>query len=172
MGIGVNVAFLLTQPSFVADYGREAWLPFYRTLTESVIAPQPRVFGILLILFEVVMGLFLLSSGVGVKLGLIGSMIFVLALIPLYVSQIAGSRCPLITTADSHVLPIYRNWIIMAGWQKPKQKAADPPAAPVEKSRKKRRGVPSREKRRTAENSASAITGTPSPSLPCLRIIP
>ena len=89
MGIGVNVAFLLTQPSFVSDYGREAWLPLYRTLTESVIAPQPRIFGILLILFEVAMGLFLLSSGAWVKVGLIGTMIFVLALVPIHVAQIA-----------------------------------------------------------------------------------
>ncbi len=88
MGVGVNVAFLLTQPSFVADYGREAWLPLYRTLTETIIAPRPRIFGILLILFEVAMGLLLLSRGAWVKVGLIGTMIFVLALVPIYVTQI------------------------------------------------------------------------------------
>lgn len=88
MGVGVNVAFLLTQPSFVADYGREAWLPLYRTLTETIIAPRPRIFGILLILFEVAMGLFLLSRGIWVKVGLIGTMIFVLALVPIHVTQI------------------------------------------------------------------------------------
>jgi hypothetical protein len=88
MGVGVNVAFLLTQPSFVADYGREAWLPLYRTLTETIIAPQPKIFGILLILFEVAMGLFLLSRGIWVKVGLIGTMIFVLALVPIHVTQI------------------------------------------------------------------------------------
>jgi len=88
MGVGVNVAFLLTQPSFVADYGREAWLPLYRALTETIIVPQPRIFGILLILFEVAMGLLLLSRGAWVKVGLIGTMIFVLALVPIYVTQI------------------------------------------------------------------------------------
>lgn len=88
MGVGVNVAFLLTQPSFVADYGREAWLPLYRTLTETIIAPRPRIFGILLILFEIAMGLLLLSRGAWVKVGLIGTMIFVLALVPIYVTQI------------------------------------------------------------------------------------
>lgn len=89
MGIGVNVTFLLTQPDFVLNYGRESWLPLYRTLTESVIAPSPAAFGILLILFEVAMGLFLLSRGVWVKVGLIGTTIFVLALVPIHVAQIA-----------------------------------------------------------------------------------
>jgi hypothetical protein len=89
MGIGVNVTFLLTQPSFVFDYGREAWLPLYRTLTESIIAPQPRIFGILLILFEVTMGLFLLGRRAWVRVGLIGTMIFVLVLVPINIAQIA-----------------------------------------------------------------------------------
>jgi hypothetical protein len=89
MGIGVNVSFLLTQPNFVSDYGEGAWLPLYRTLTESIIAPQPKLFGILLILFEVAMGIFLLSRGVWVKVGLVGTTIFVLALVPIHVAQIA-----------------------------------------------------------------------------------
>lgn len=89
MAIGVNVTFLLTQPDFVLNYGREAWLPLYRTLTESVIALSPTAFGILLILFEVAMGLFLLSKGVWVKVGLIGTMMFVLALVPIHIAQIA-----------------------------------------------------------------------------------
>jgi hypothetical protein len=29
-GLGVNLSFLLTQPSFVYDYGKNAWLPLYR----------------------------------------------------------------------------------------------------------------------------------------------
>jgi len=89
MGIGVNVTFLLTQPAFVLNYGRESWLPLYRTLTDSVIALSPMTFGILLILFEAAMGLFLLSKEVWVKVGLIGTTIFVLALVPIHIAQIA-----------------------------------------------------------------------------------
>jgi hypothetical protein len=89
MGIGVNVTFLLIQPNFVSDYGGSAWFPLYRSLTQSIVAPQPKLFGILLILFEVAMGIFLLSRGVWVKVGLVGTMIFVLALVPINVAQIA-----------------------------------------------------------------------------------
>lgn len=89
MGLGVNLTFVLTQPSFVYDYGAGAWLPLYRTLTEGIIGINPTAFGILLIVFEVAMGLLLLSRGVGVKVGLIGTMVFVLALVPIHPAQIA-----------------------------------------------------------------------------------
>jgi hypothetical protein len=88
MGLGVNLPFLLTIPSFIVDYGRGAWVPLFRTLTENIIALNPVVFGVLLILFEVIMGIFLLSKGVPVKVGLIGTMIFILLLIPLHMIQL------------------------------------------------------------------------------------
>lgn len=89
MGLGVNLVFLLTDPQYVVAYGQGAWLPAYRTLTNSVVALNPAGFVILLILFEVFMGLCLLSKGTWVKAGLIGTMVFVVALVPLYYSQIA-----------------------------------------------------------------------------------
>ena len=42
MGLGVNLSFLLTQPSFVYDYGKNAWLPLYQTLSDRIIEPAPR----------------------------------------------------------------------------------------------------------------------------------
>ncbi len=72
MGLGVNIAFLLTDPIYIVTYGRGAWLPLYRTLTESIITFNPSLFAILLIVFEVAMGLLMLSRGAGVKVGLIG----------------------------------------------------------------------------------------------------
>jgi hypothetical protein len=89
MGIGVNLIFLITQPEFVYVYGRESWLPLYRTLTERIIGASPGGFGIALIMVEVLMGAFLLSRGVWVKIGLIGTMAFVLALVPISPAQIA-----------------------------------------------------------------------------------
>ena len=64
MGMGVNLTFVLVSPNFVADYGMNAWFPLYRTLTKLIIAPYPVAFGILLIVFEVGMGILLLSKGV------------------------------------------------------------------------------------------------------------
>ena len=103
MGIGVNLAFLLTQPDFVYVYGRNSWWPLYRTLTERIIGASTGVFGIALIVFEVLMGVFLLSRGVWVKIGLIATMVFVLALIPISPAQIAWvgpvvANCYLLTS--------------------------------------------------------------------------
>jgi len=89
MGIGVNLTFVLTQPDFVYEYGQGSWLPLYRTLTERVIGLSPTVFGIALIVFEVLMGVLLLSRGTWVKVGLVGTAVFVLALVPIHPQQIA-----------------------------------------------------------------------------------
>ena len=89
MGIGVNVTFTIASPTFVADYGMDAWLPLYRTLTEAVIAPVPRLFAVLLIIFEVTTGMLVLAKGRWVKAGLIGTIAFVLMLAPIHPAQIA-----------------------------------------------------------------------------------
>lgn len=115
MGIGVNGSFLLTQPTFVYDYGHSAHLSLYRTLAESIIAPAPMVFGILLIFFEVTMGTFLLSSGRWVKAGLIGTMAFVLMLVPIHYAQavwavsIVANIYLLTRRFDASVVMIFRN---------------------------------------------------------------
>lgn len=88
MGIGVNLTFVLTSPGFVVDYGRGSWVPVIVNLTDSIIAPNPILFGVLLIVFEATMGVMLLSRGNWVKGGLIGSMAFVLGLILLHPAQI------------------------------------------------------------------------------------
>ena len=89
MGIGVNLTFVLVSPTFVADYGRAAWFPLYRMLTELIIVPSPVIFGILLIIFEVTMGILLLSEGKWVKFGLIGTMVFIAGLAPIHIAQVA-----------------------------------------------------------------------------------
>jgi hypothetical protein len=89
MGLGVNLNFALTQPTFVLEYGSGAWLPLYRTLTARIIGSAPLLFAVLLIVFEVSMGILLLARGAAVKIGLVGTMVFVLALVPIALAQIA-----------------------------------------------------------------------------------
>lgn len=89
MGLGVNLTFFLTQPYYVYEYGMGAWMPFIRGLTESIIGLNPVLFGVLLIVFEVLVGLSLLASKNWVSLGIFMASLFILILIPLYYSQIA-----------------------------------------------------------------------------------
>lgn len=89
MGLGVNLSFIISQPYFVYEYGMSAWLPLYRTLTESIIGMNPVLFGVLLIIFEVSVGLMLLGKGKWTKAGILLASLFILILIPIYLSQIA-----------------------------------------------------------------------------------
>lgn len=89
MGLGVNLPFVVTRPFFVYEYGMGAWLPLFRTLTESIIGLNPQLFGVFLILFEVFVGLALLGKNRWVSMGIFLASLFILLLIPLYYSQIA-----------------------------------------------------------------------------------
>ena len=91
MGLGVNLSFVITQPFFVYEYGMGAWLPLFRSLTESIIGLNPVLFGVLLIIFEVLVGVALLGKNNWVNLGILFASAFILFLIPLYYSQIAWS---------------------------------------------------------------------------------
>jgi len=74
------VIFLSIIITLVFDYGKDAWLPLYQILTKTVIGLNPWLFGLLLILFEVTMGILILAKEFLVKIGLIGTMLFVLHL--------------------------------------------------------------------------------------------
>lgn len=89
MGFFVNLSCFLTQPFFVYEYGMGAWLPLYREITESVIGLNPRLFAIMLMVSETIMGLFLLYKGWFVKVGITAISLFGLILIPFNYSQIA-----------------------------------------------------------------------------------
>ena len=92
MGLGVNLMFLLFAPEefgeFIVEYGGGALLVTHRWLSSEVLARAPVVVGGLVVVFEVLMGLLILGKGTPVKVGLIGSMVFVVALAPVSVIQI------------------------------------------------------------------------------------
>jgi hypothetical protein len=82
MGLGVNGYFTFGNPQGYIDYASGALIPFYRDLALLIININPLIFGILLILYEVVMGIFLLHKGKYVKAGLIGTILFLIAIAP------------------------------------------------------------------------------------------
>lgn len=88
MAIGVNGSFTFSNPQAYVDYANEALIPFYRSLTMSVIETSPFLIGILLMLFEITMGVLLLHKKNAVKVGLIGTMLFIVGISPLSWVQI------------------------------------------------------------------------------------
>lgn len=88
MALAVNGTFILTDPQSYTGYLTGSWLPLYRDLTALTVARNPIPYGILLAVFEITMGILLLSKSPWVKYGLIGTMVFVAALGPVSVMQI------------------------------------------------------------------------------------
>jgi hypothetical protein len=83
MALGVNGFFTFTNPQGYADYAGGALIPLYRDLALTIIELSPVGFGLLLMAFEVTMGLLLLHKHRSVKYGLIGTMVFLVGIAPL-----------------------------------------------------------------------------------------
>ena len=79
MAVGVNGAFTF----FSGDL-----IPLYRDIALAVVELNPVVFGLLVIIYEIVMGLLLLHKGKSVRIGLIGTMLFLVGISPLSYLQI------------------------------------------------------------------------------------
>lgn len=83
MALGVNGFFTFGNPQAYLDYAEGALIPLYRDLTVPVISISPVAFGILLMAFEISMGLLILHKQNSVKLGLAGTMLFLIGMAPL-----------------------------------------------------------------------------------------
>jgi len=83
MALGVNGSFTFSNPQAYLDYANGALIPLYRTIAVSVISVSPFLFGILLMAFEITMGFLLLHKQKSVKLGLLGTMLFLAGMAPL-----------------------------------------------------------------------------------------
>ncbi len=88
MAFAVNGFFILANPQGYVDYLSGSMLPLYRDLTAVTVALNPTPYGVLLALFEIAMGVLLLSKSPWVKFGLIGTMGFVILLAPVSLIQI------------------------------------------------------------------------------------
>jgi hypothetical protein len=89
MALGVNGALILTAPEGYASYASMSFWPLYRDLAVWLIhLLTPLVFGVLLIAYEVTLGIMLLSKGRGVKVGLCGVIVFILGIAPLSTLQL------------------------------------------------------------------------------------
>jgi hypothetical protein len=88
MAIGVNGSFTFTNPQAYVEYASGALIPFYRDIALAVVELNPVFFGLLLMAFEIVMGLLLLHKRKSVKIGLTGTMAFLIGIAPLSFLQI------------------------------------------------------------------------------------
>jgi hypothetical protein len=83
MAIGVNGSFTFTNPQAYVEYASGALIPLYRDIALTIVEFNPMLFGLLLMAFEIVMGLLILHKQKSVRIGLIGTMVFLIGIAPL-----------------------------------------------------------------------------------------
>lgn len=88
MAIGVNGSFTFSNPQAYVDYASEALILLYRDIALAVLQFNPVFFGLLLMAFEIAMGLLILHKHKSVKIGLIGTMAFLIGIAPLSIIQL------------------------------------------------------------------------------------
>lgn len=88
MALGVNGYFTFANPQGYIEYASSALIPFYRDIALAVVEVNPVVFGLLLMAFEITMGLLLLNKYKAVRIGLIGTIAFLIGISPLSYLQI------------------------------------------------------------------------------------
>ncbi len=102
MAVGVNVVLVLVAPDqFVALGTEDALIPLYRWFFENVVALAPPLFGLLVAAYEITIALMMLSKGQGVKWGLIGGIVFLIAITPLGTWTLAN---PILALALAYLL--------------------------------------------------------------------
>jgi len=76
--------------------GTGALIPLYKELFSQIMALNPILFVLLIAAFQIAMGLFILGKQRYVKIGLIGTIIFVIAITPLGIQQFPWLALPLV----------------------------------------------------------------------------
>jgi len=88
MSLGVNGYITFSNPQAYVEYASQALVPFYRDVALAIVKMNPTLFGWCLILFETAMGFLLLHKHASVKIGLIGTAGFLIAIAPLSFMQL------------------------------------------------------------------------------------
>lgn len=88
MAIGINIVNAITNPQSTVQMGEASLLDFYKTIFSDIVAKAPVFFILLIALFQMTMGLLVLNKHKNVKLGLIGTTIFLILITPFGYIQI------------------------------------------------------------------------------------
>lgn len=77
-----NLSYTFSHPEFYEQFADMALFDFYADLIENIVVPYAEWFTVTLALFELAVGLFVLSKNVYVKIGIYASLFFTVLLIP------------------------------------------------------------------------------------------
>lgn len=83
MGIVVHGLLVITNPEGYVGFAEQSPLPFYRRIGLFLTEPNPRAFGIVMLILEVTLAALILSRGRWVKVGILGAILFLVGISPL-----------------------------------------------------------------------------------------
>jgi hypothetical protein len=83
MGLAVHGGIILTNPQTYVSFAGGAVIPIYRDMALTVVQVSPLIFGIIMLVFELVVAGLILSRGRAVKLGLLAAILFLIGIMPL-----------------------------------------------------------------------------------------
>jgi hypothetical protein len=101
MAIGVNVVMVFVDPTSYMGLGADSFIPLYRWVFINFVALAPPLFVLPVAAFEIAIALLMLSKGKYAKWGLIGGIVFLLAITPLGVWTLAN---PILAVAIAYLL--------------------------------------------------------------------
>ena len=78
-----NFTYTLRQPQPLDWFAENALIPFYKDFILSVVVPNSDLIILLVVVFEIVVGVLILSKRIFVKAGLVLGIIWALILVPL-----------------------------------------------------------------------------------------
>lgn len=88
MAIGINIVNALTNPQTTVQMGEASLVPFYRTVFTEVVAKAPSIFILAIAFFQIIMALLILNKHRKVRIGLLGTIIFLVLITPFGYIQI------------------------------------------------------------------------------------
>ncbi len=82
MALGVNAVLAFTNPQSIVQMGENSLIEYYRIFFSNVVSLAPIPFILVVAIFEITMGLLILNKHRKVKMGLIGTTIFLCLITP------------------------------------------------------------------------------------------
>jgi hypothetical protein len=82
MALGVNMVLAFTNPQSVVQMGEGSLIELYRIFFSNVVSVAPIPFILIVAIFQIIMGLLILNKHLRVKIGLIGTAIFLFLITP------------------------------------------------------------------------------------------
>ncbi|WP_147534783.1 hypothetical protein [Bacillus marasmi] len=77
-----NLTYTFSHPEFFEQFSEYALFNVYAVVIEKLVVPYAEIFTVLLVLFELFVGVFVLGKNNFVKVGLYASLVFTIVLIP------------------------------------------------------------------------------------------